>query len=230
MKVSIVIPAYNEEGNIAKTIEAVLAQDYPNYEVIVVNNASTDKTAEIASRYSTIKVVDEPIKGILSARERGRITATGDLIANIDADCLPDPDWITRGVAHFIHDGIVGATGPYDYYDGHPIFRRGSLATQKHVYHFMSKLLQSRLIKRGAILIGGNNLIRAKTLAKAGGYTTAIKFYGEDTDTARKIARHGRIVFNPKFSIKTSARRFKEEGTIHLMLKYWYHFFKHILK
>lgn len=229
MKVSIVIPAYNEESNIAKTIEAVLAQDYHDYEVIVVNNASTDRTAEVASKYP-IKVVHEPIKGLLSARERGRLTAIGDIIANIDADCLPDPDWISRGVAHFTHDGIVAATGPYDYHDGHPMFRRGSLATQKHVYLLMSRFLQSRPVKRGAILIGGNNLIRAAALEKAGGYTTSIKFYGEDTDTARKISRHGRIIFNPKFSIKTSARRFKEEGTIHLMLKYWYYFFKHILK
>ncbi len=229
MKVSIVIPAYNEEKNIAKTIEAALAQDYQDREVIVVDNASTDRTAEIASRYP-VKVVREPIKGLLNARERGRIEAVGGLIANIDADCLPETDWLARGVEHFLDPEIVAATGPYDYHDGHPFFRRSSLATQKTVYSLMSRFLQSRPIKRGAILIGGNNIIRADALTKAGGYTTAIKFYGEDTDTAKKIAKHGRVVFNPKFSIKTSARRFKEEGTIHLMLKYWYYFFKHILK
>lgn len=229
MRASIVIPAYNEEKNIAKTIEAVIAQDYHDYEVIVVDNASNDRTAEVASRYP-VKVVHEPQKGLLSARERGRVEASGELIANIDADCLPDADWLSRGVEHFSDPETAAVTGPYDYHDGHPLFRRGSLATQKTVYSLMSRFLQSRPIKRGAILIGGNNLIRADALAKAGGYTTAIKFYGEDTDTAKKIAKHGRVVFDPKFSIKTSARRFKEEGTIHLMLKYWYYFFKHILK
>lgn len=229
MKVSIVIPAYNEEQNISRTIEAVLAQDYPNYEVIVVNNGSTDGTAQVASRYP-VRVVHEPVKGLLSARERGRLESSGDLIANIDADCLPDSGWLERGTRHFRDENVAAVTGPYDYHDGHPFFRRTSLATQKTVYSLMSRFLQSRPIKRGAILIGGNNLIRADVLKKAGGYTTAIKFYGEDTDTARKVSAYGRVIFNPEFSVRTSARRFKEEGTVHLMLKYWYHFFKHILK
>jgi len=229
MKVSVVIPAYNEEKNIAKTIESILAQNYHNFEVIVVNNASTDKTADVASTFP-VKVVHEPIKGLLSARERGRLESSGDIIVNIDADCLPDPDWISRGVSLFSENCIIAVTGPYDYYDGSKLFRHGSLLTQKHVYLVMSKFLQSSYIKKGAVLIGGNNFIRAEVLKKAGGYTTAIKFYGEDTDTAKKIARFGKILFSPTLTMKTSARRFQAEGTINIMLKYWYYFFKHILK
>ncbi len=229
MKVTVVIPAFNEERNIAKTIEAILAQDYADREVIVVDNASSDRTAVVASKYP-VKVVYEPEKGLLNARERGRLEATGELIANIDADCLPEGDWLSRAVRSFGNDGVTAVTGPYDYYDGSPLFRRSSLATQKYVYGFMSKLLQSKPIRRGAVLIGGNNLIRASVLEKAGGYTTAIKFYGEDTNTARIIAKYGRVLFDPDLAMKTSARRFQDEGTIHLMLKYWYHFFHQILR
>lgn len=229
MKVTVVIPAFNEEKNIARTIEAVLAQDYPDREVIVVDNASSDKTAEVASRYP-VRVVREPEKGLLNARERGRLEASGQIIANIDADCLPETDWLARAVRYFGDDRIVAVSGPYDYYDGSHFFRRTSLATQKYVYSFMSRLLQSKPVRRGAVLIGGNNLIRAGVLERAGGYTTSIKFYGEDTNTARIVSRHGYVLFDPSLSMKTSARRFRDEGTVHLMLKYWYHFFHQILK
>ena len=224
MKASVVIPAHNEEKNIADTIRAVLAQDYHNYEVIVVNNASIDATETIARSFP-VTVVNEKRKGLLWAREAGRVAASGDIIINIDADCLPEKDWLSRGMKHFKKDRIVAVTGPYDYHDGGIFFRNASLLTQKYIYKLMSLMLQAPLIKKGAVLIGGNNFIRADVLNKAGGYTTSILFYGEDTDTAKKVARHGKVLFSPSLHMKTSARRFKSEGTIHLMLKYWYHFF-----
>ncbi|MFA6307205.1 MAG: glycosyltransferase family A protein, partial [Patescibacteria group bacterium] len=103
MRASVVIPAHNEEKNISATIRALLAQSHPDFEIIVVNNASTDRTAEIAEGFP-VKVVHESRKGLLWARERGRLEATGDIVVNIDADCLPDEDWLSRGTAHFLDD------------------------------------------------------------------------------------------------------------------------------
>jgi len=237
MKVSVVIPAHNEEKNIEKTIEALLAQDYPNLEIIIVDNASSDRTNEVAKKYEqsnveiSLRVVYESKKGLLQARERGRKEATGEIIVNMDADCLPRPDHISLGVAHFKSDTknkIVAVTGPYDYYDGHPVFRHTSLSLQKYIYRFTSHLLQLPFIKGGAVLIGGNNFIRADILEKAGGYNVAITFYGEDTDTAKRIAPHGKVVFDPGLSVKSSARRFKEEGNIKITFKYLFHFWKTI--
>jgi glycosyltransferase involved in cell wall biosynthesis len=243
MKVSVVIPAHNEEKNIADTIRAVLAQDYPDFEVIVVDNASTDRTAEVARRFESagksfngkssgkpiLKVVHEPRKGLLSARERGRKEAEGEIIINMDADCLPLPNHLSRGMKHFNKRNTVAVTGPYDYHDGHPIFRHSSLAMQRYIYRLTSAILQSPLIKKGAVLIGGNNFIRTEVLEKAGGYDTSIVFYGEDTDTAKRISPHGKIVFDPNLSIKTSARRFKAEGNVRITVKYLFHFWKTIL-
>ncbi len=227
MKISVVIPAHNEEKNIAATIQALLVQDYPDYEIIVVNNASTDKTLEVASRFP-VKVVTELRKGLLWARERGRVEAVGEIIANIDADCLPDTDWLSSGFSHFKNEKIVAVSGPYDYYDAEPYFRKSSLLFQKNVYPFFNNLFQTIIFKRGATLIGGNNFIRASILQKAGGYDTSITFYGEDTDTAKRVSDHGRVIFSRNVLMKTSARRFKAEGKFKLMTKYWYYFFKHI--
>ncbi|MEI8327650.1 MAG: glycosyltransferase family 2 protein [Candidatus Taylorbacteria bacterium] len=230
MKVSIVIPAYNEEKTLAQTIEAALAQDYHNYEVIVIDNASKDRTSEVASHYN-VKIFHEPKKGLLHARERGRNEASGQIIANMDADCIPDPTWLSRGMKHFIddHSGRVSAvTGPYDYHDAEWFFRHGSLLVQRYIYRPVAYTLQLPFIKNGAVLIGGNNMIRVSVLKKTGGYNTALTFYGEDTDTAKRVADHGRVIFDPKLSMKTSARRFENEGFIKIEAKYLYYFFKTI--
>lgn len=225
MKISVVIPAYNEEHNIAPTISAVLAQDYPDFEVIVVNNASTDATAEVAQRFP-IKLVHESRKGLLWARERGRQEASGDIIANIDADCLPERDWLSSGVRHFERIDVVAVTGPYDYHDGTKIFRKISLFIQKHLYRLMNSFVQAKPVRAGAVLIGGNNFIRAYVLERTNGYNTALVFYGEDTDTAKRVSAHGRVIFHKNLIMKTSARRFKAQGTVNLTFKYLFHFFK----
>lgn len=224
-KVSIVIPAHNEEKYIAETLAAVCALDYPDFEVIVVDNASSDKTGEIARQFpaENIRVVREEKKGLLHARERGRVEARGEIIANIDADCRPSKDWLSVAVKHFEKQNVVAVSGPYDYHDGSKFFRASSILFQKTFYPLMSFALQA--VKKNGVLIGGNTLIRAEVLNDAGGYDTSIIFYGEDTNTAKKLSKRGKIVFSPKVVMKTSARRFQEEGTLRIAGKYLYHFF-----
>jgi len=143
---------------------------------------------------------------------------------------LPETDWLSSGSKYFADEKIVAVSGPYDYYDGGWLFRHISLILQTIFYPIVNAIFQLPFIRRGATLIGGNNFIRAKTLEQAGGYDTSIVFYGEDTDTAKRVAVFGRVIFSPKVVMITSARRFKTEGTFHLMLKYWYYFFKVVFK
>jgi len=223
MKVSIVIPAHNEEESIASTLGAVCALEYPDFEVIVVDNASSDKTGEIARTFP-VTVVREDRKGLLFARERGRQAATGEIIANVDADCLPSKNWLSKNVPYFSDSHVAAVSGPYDYFDGTRFFRFSSLLIQKTTYVFLNKILN--YTHKGGVLIGGNNMIRASVLADIGGYDTSILFYGEDTNTAKRVSSKGKIVFHPQCVMKTSARRFKKEGFLKITIKYFYHFFK----
>lgn len=225
MKISIVIPAYNEEHSLAATLERALEQQYPDFEIIVVDNASTDATADIARRYP-VRLMHESRKGLLYARERGYKEARGEIIANMDADCLPHPDWLTRGAGYFSHPRIVAVSGPYDYYDAPPLFRLMSRIVQATIYPLMNSIFQLRFIHRGALLIGGNTFLRKSALDAAGGYNTTLTFYGEDTDTARRMAAQGRVRFIGSFHMPTSARRFKREGFIKITSAYIYYFFK----
>lgn len=219
MKISIVIPARNEAERIETTLKYVLAQDYKDFEVIVVDNASTDNTGDLARAFSSVKVVREDRPGLLLARECGRVNATGEVIANLDADCLPTKDWLSRGAKYFNNPKVVAVTGPYDYYDGSWFFRWSTFFSQAVFYSLVHFILH-RIIRKGAILTGGNNMLRVSALKQVGGYDTSIKFYGEDTDTATRLMKVGSILYRPSFNTKSSARRFKKQGAFDLMWKY----------
>ncbi len=92
--VSLVIPAYNEERHLRACLDAIAAQTVKPYEVIVVDNNSTDKTAEIARRYPFVTLLHESRQGIVYARNRGFDAARGAIIGRTDADVTLPPDWV----------------------------------------------------------------------------------------------------------------------------------------
>src|SRR5947209_11032880 len=119
MKLSIVIPAFNEENYIGQTLESILKNAPPELlEIIVVNNASTDNTAQIASRFEKVRVVNEPLKGLTRARQAGLLAAQGDILAYIDADSLVPQNWFSQLKKEFSQDPeLIALSGPYIYYD-----------------------------------------------------------------------------------------------------------------
>lgn len=100
---SIVIPAYNEQRQLVACLDAIAAQTVRPDEVIVVDNNSTDKTAEVARRYPFVTVLEEKQQGIVYARNRGFDAARSDIIGRIDADTILSPDWVAR-VQKFYED------------------------------------------------------------------------------------------------------------------------------
>lgn len=127
MRLSIVIPAYNEEGYLGKCLESIERQlddkDY-DVEVIVVNNASTDNTNDIASSFSDVIVVDEPRKGLVQARHAGLAASSGELVANVDADTILPKGWLKKVMSEFDkNEELVALSGPYIYYDL-PLYER----------------------------------------------------------------------------------------------------------
>ena len=100
MRLSFVVPAYNEEAYLPACLESILAQTRElgdTVEIIVVNNASTDRTREVALGYPGVRVVDEPRKGLTFARQAGFAASTGELIANVDSDSRLTPGWVRSG-------------------------------------------------------------------------------------------------------------------------------------
>jgi glycosyltransferase involved in cell wall biosynthesis len=100
-RISLIIPAYNEERYLARCLDSVAAQVTPLYEVIVVDNTSTDRTAEVAGRYPFVKLLREPHRGRVFAQNAGFNAATGTIVARIDADAILPADWSSHILTYF---------------------------------------------------------------------------------------------------------------------------------
>jgi len=205
MKVSLIIPAYNEEKYIGACLKAVIQNAPDIYEIIVINNGSTDTTSEIVSTFANVRQFNESKKGITCARQRGFVEATGDVIAYIDADTRMPHGWYETLTTQFTNNShLVCLSGPYVYYD------QGSFQQfLVHLYWYVAIPIYRAI---GFMVVGGNFAIRKEVLEKMKGFDTTISFYGEDTNIARRASRFGHVQFNMKFVMYTSARRLQREG------------------
>ena len=111
-KVSVVVCAYNAERTMDACLASLAVLNYPDYEVIVVNDGSRDRTLEIAEGYPFCRIVSQPNKGLSVARNVGAETATGEIVAYTDSDCVVDPDWLAYLVARMEASRLAACGGP----------------------------------------------------------------------------------------------------------------------
>jgi glycosyltransferase involved in cell wall biosynthesis len=100
MKITVIVPVRNGERCLALALESLRSQTYSDFELLVVDNASTDRSGEIAQQYAT-RVIREDEPGLANARNAGIAAATGDVLAFTDADCRADDRWVEHVVRFF---------------------------------------------------------------------------------------------------------------------------------
>jgi glycosyltransferase involved in cell wall biosynthesis len=121
--VSILIPCYNAEAWLAQTLESALSQTWPNTEIIVVDDGSTDRSLEIAQSFESrgVKVISQSNQGVCAARNLAFKAARGDFIQYLDADDLLAPEKIERQIALLsVGNGNCIAAGEWGYFYEHP--------------------------------------------------------------------------------------------------------------
>jgi glycosyltransferase involved in cell wall biosynthesis len=232
--VSFVVPAFNEEALIASclaAIQAEIARTDCRAEIIVVDNNSTDDTRHIASSIPGVIIVDEPQRGLVQARRAGYLAANGELIANIDADNILSEGWLHTALVEFCRSpDLVALSGPCIYYD----LPKSAQFVAAVFYRiaFATYLLVRFVLGAGSMIQGGNFIVSKSALEAAGGFNSDFRFYGEDTDLARRLSKVGPVKFSLGLPALSSGRRFVAEGLIRSGLRYavnylWTIFFKH---
>jgi glycosyltransferase involved in cell wall biosynthesis len=184
LRVSVVIPARNEEETLSACLEALSRQSVKPYEVIVVDNNSTDATAAIASRYDFVTLLHEPLPGIAHARDRGFNHSRGDVIGRIDADTILTDDWIEKVQVLFADADISAVTGSLHYYDAPltSIIDAVDLACRKWLNAHQGDYVY---------LLGGNMAIRRSAWKKTQSLLCHRQSFHEDEDLAIHLGKIG---------------------------------------
>jgi glycosyltransferase involved in cell wall biosynthesis len=188
-KVSIIVPCYNESKNIEKVLIALVNQSYPKdcYEIIVVDNNSTDGTYELAKTYH-VKVLIEERPSSYLARNLGIRNAQYEWLAFIDGDCIPDQRWIENLVRVAIGENCYFVAGQTKYIASNDSLANRLLASR----HTIEKCRMN--VEKFHSVPGGNMLIHHQLFVKYGMFD-AVKS-GGDIGFSQKVARYGdRILY-----------------------------------
>jgi glycosyltransferase involved in cell wall biosynthesis len=191
-KVSVVICTYNGAATLRECLEGVLTLHYPSYEVIVVSDGSTDGSAAIAEQYEGVRLIETPQRGLAAARNTGLWAATGEIVAYIDDDAIPDPDWLTHIAGTFGKGGFAAVGGPN-------VLPTGSNAVSECVANAPGGPTHVLVSDREAEHVPGCNMaIRRADLEEIEGFDPQFRAAGDDVDVCWRLLDSGkRIAFSP---------------------------------
>ena len=213
---SVVIPAFNEEFYLRDCLESLAKQDFAGpFQVIVVDNNSSDRTSEVARCAGAI-VIAESVPGVCQARQAGTEIASGEIIVSADADCVYEPEWLSRIDDWFRNnpDGI-GVGGPCFFFDG----PRWGLLVQKMLFGAVALVQRC---KGPVLYITATNF----AFKKVGwpGYDTRLAQGGDELDLLRRLRSRGRVAFDMDNPAGTSARRMAKGVVYNFAVSFFYYY------
>ena len=191
-KISVVICAYNAERTMQACLEALQELRYPNHEVIVVNDGSTDATLAIAEQFPFIRLLSHENRGLSAARNTGIAAATGDLVAFTDSDCVVDPDWLTYLAWSFTNPAVAAVGGP----NLPPAEEERTAACVAAAPGGPTHVLLDD--ETAEHIPGCNMAFRREALARIDGFDPLFRAAGDDVDLCWRLQDAGlRIGFSP---------------------------------
>jgi glycosyltransferase involved in cell wall biosynthesis len=189
--ISVVVCSYNGAATIRDCMAGLMQLDYPNYEVIVVNDGSLDTTADIVREYP-VNLITTPNRGLSNARNSGLYAAKGEIIAYIDDDAYPDPHWLRYLAAAYLTSSHAGIGGPNiaPAEDG-PIAKCVANSPGGPVHVLLSDEIAEHIP-------GCNMSFRKEALMEIGGFDPIYRSAGDDVDICWRIQQTGRTIgFHP---------------------------------
>lgn len=195
-KVSVIVPAYNEEKRIKLCLDSILNQDYKGeYEVILVDNNSTDNTVKIARKYfPLVRIVPESKQGVIFARIRGIKEAKGAIISFTDADSIVPKFWLSKIVKAEENPKVAGIGGTIN-------------LTPKNSWISICESLINGFNATFKTFHGANMSFKKDAYLRCGGFLQKMNL-AEDVYLSLKIRKIGKIEVLEDNPVLTSSRRF----------------------
>ncbi len=193
LKASVIIPAFNAEKTIGKCLESMEKQSFSNFEIIIVDDGSMDRTGKIAKKFSKARIVKQENAGPAVARNRGAKESKGEIIVFTDSDCIAEKNWLTEMTEPFCDKEIAGVQGRYKCRQKELIARLIQLEIEKRY----AKMVKHKFID----FIGTYSAAyRRSVFERLKGFDTSFPIAsGEDTDFSFRVSRAGyKMVFNQK--------------------------------
>lgn len=191
MKVSVVINTYNRAEYLDRALQSLYYQEYPDFEVIVVNGPSTDNTEEIMQKYARdIKIGHCSEANLAISRNIGIAMASGDYVAFIDDDAVPEPEWLNVLLSGFTSDDIIAVSS--DIYNPTGVkYQCRRVICNRFGKDVISKpycMPHSFIYER---IMGGNVIYRRKELIKVGAFNEQYDYYLDETELCARIVDAG---------------------------------------
>lgn len=211
MKISVIIPALNEEKSIEACLSSLKNQSYKNFEIIVVDGGSTDATVEKAKKYTRNVIVIHK-RTVGAARNIAAKKATAEILAFTDADTIVPKNWLERIVGNFSARGVVAVGGVWK-----PLKPR---LLDNVMFKINSDLWYRLTALFGFYQLGTPNCAyKRDVFLAAGGFNEGLSML-EDTELSLRIKKYGKVLIDKNLYVYTSARRFEQEGYIRVFLRY----------
>ena len=189
--VSVVVCSYNGGGTLRECLASLGEMDYPDYEVILVDDGSTDNAREIAGEFPNVRAIHQENQGLSAARNVGLHASTGDIVAYTDSDCFADPDWLTLLVDRLEKTGAGAVGGPNLTPPDGPVAEcvAASPGQPTHVLH--GDIVAEHIP-------GCNMAFRREVLERIGGFDPTYRTAGDDVDICWRVQEAGEwIAFAP---------------------------------
>ncbi len=209
MKISLYIPCFNAKNYIANVLEAVFNQKVAADEVIIVDDASTDGTAEIASRYPVKIIKHKDNRGLAAARNTAIKNINAEFIASLDADCVPEPDWLRKLMQRLDSAKAAGAGGKLLEVSSTVFDVWRSVHMKQH---------WEKEEKAPNFLFGSNTVFRRQALVKVGLYNEDFKNNYEDVDISNRLKKKG---YTLAYESDAIVHHLKRDSIYSLLNNYW---------
>ncbi|HSX30888.1 MAG TPA: glycosyltransferase family 2 protein [Candidatus Saccharimonadales bacterium] len=201
-RISIIIPAYNEERYLAQCLDSIAAQTLKPYEVLVVDNNSTDKTSNIARKYPFVTLLHEPKQSRAIAQRTGFDAAKGTVLARIDADAIVPPDWTGQIVGYFARASALQTA-----WSGGALFYNVRFPRLVSALYDWVEFPVNRLITGHPSLWGSNMALPKRLWAEVRTEVCTESNLHEDLDLSIHLHDHGhKIVYDRRVKVGVELR------------------------